>query len=141
MSFFDQGVAAREAAGLVIARRPSDGDQSTATLSASIAVYRPQAEFFGGRSDGKFGVRLRRSIVISGAYKCRRQLSGSDEGVPFDLATVRESVRKPVNGGKTGKNSGIMRPLIDLPKWEILLIDEGDRQEQPEEVLGATRLR
>ena len=50
-------------------------------------------------------------------------------------------MRKPANGGKTGKNSGIMRPLIDLPKWEILLIDEGDRQEQPEEVLGATRLR
>jgi hypothetical protein len=24
-------------------------------LSASIAVYRPQAEAFGGRSDGKFG--------------------------------------------------------------------------------------
>jgi len=31
--------------------------------------------------------------------------------------------------------------LIDLPKWEILLIDEGDRQEQPEEVLRATGLR
>jgi mRNA interferase HigB len=26
--------------------------------------------------------------------------------------------------------------LIDLPKWEILSVDEGDRQEQPEEVLG-----
>jgi hypothetical protein len=24
--------------------------------SASVAVYRPQAELFGGRSDGKFGV-------------------------------------------------------------------------------------
>jgi hypothetical protein len=41
----------------------------------------------------------------------------------------------------TGKNSGKTRLLIDLPKWEILLIDESDRQEQPEEVLGATRLR
>jgi hypothetical protein len=27
-------------------------------LSPSIAVYRPQAESFGGRSDGKFIVRL-----------------------------------------------------------------------------------
>ncbi len=27
-------------------------------LSPSIAVYRPQAELFGGRSDGKFVVRL-----------------------------------------------------------------------------------
>jgi hypothetical protein len=42
---------------------------------------------------------------------------------------------------KTGKNSVKMRLLIDLPKWEILLIDESDRQEQPEEVLGATGLR
>jgi mRNA interferase HigB len=30
---------------------------------------------------------------------------------------------------------------MNLPKWEILLGDEGDRQEQPEEVLGAPRLR
>ncbi len=43
--------------------------------------------------------------------------------------------------GKTGKNSRKIWLLIDLPKWEILLIDEGDRQEQPEEVLGTTRLR
>jgi hypothetical protein len=28
------------------------------TLSASIAFYCPQAEVFGGRSDGKFVVRL-----------------------------------------------------------------------------------
>ena len=28
-------------------------------LSPSIAVYRPQAELFGGRSDGKSGVRRR----------------------------------------------------------------------------------
>jgi hypothetical protein len=31
---------------------------STQMLSACIAVYRPQAELFGGRSDGKFVVRL-----------------------------------------------------------------------------------
>jgi hypothetical protein len=30
----------------------------TLYLSASIAIYRPQAELFGGRSDGKFVVRL-----------------------------------------------------------------------------------
>ena len=30
---------------------------------------------------------------------------------------------------------------MTLPKWEILLVDEGDRQEQPEEVLGVPRLR
>ena len=30
----------------------------SANFSASIAVYRPQAELFGGRSDGKFVVRL-----------------------------------------------------------------------------------
>ena len=43
--------------------------------------------------------------------------------------------------GKTGKNSKKILLLIDLPKWEILSVDEGDRQKQPEEVLGATRLR
>jgi hypothetical protein len=32
------------------------GCQIALTLSASIAVYRPQAELFGGRSDGKFGM-------------------------------------------------------------------------------------
>ncbi len=32
------------------------GGQRTATLSPSIGHYRPQAEVFGGRSDGKFGV-------------------------------------------------------------------------------------
>jgi hypothetical protein len=42
---------------------------------------------------------------------------------------------------KTGKNSRKIQLLIDLPKWEILSVDEGDRQEQPEEVLGAPRLR
>jgi hypothetical protein len=31
--------------------------------------------------------------------------------------------------------------LAGLPKWEILSVDEGDRQEQPEEILGATGLR
>jgi hypothetical protein len=34
------------------------GCRNTSTLSASIAIYRPQAELFGGRSDGKFVVRL-----------------------------------------------------------------------------------
>jgi hypothetical protein len=34
------------------------GCQRALALSASIAVYRPQAELFGGRSDGKFVVRL-----------------------------------------------------------------------------------
>jgi hypothetical protein len=29
---------------------------SSCDPSGSIAVYRPQAEYFGGRSDGKFGV-------------------------------------------------------------------------------------
>jgi hypothetical protein len=43
--------------------------------------------------------------------------------------------------GKNGNNSWKIQLLIDLPKWEILLVDEGDRQEQPEEVLGAPRLR
>jgi hypothetical protein len=43
--------------------------------------------------------------------------------------------------GKTGKNSRKIWLLIDLPKWEILTVDEGDRQEQPEEVLGAPHLR
>jgi hypothetical protein len=43
--------------------------------------------------------------------------------------------------GKTGRNSRKIWLLIDLPKWEILSVDEGDRQEQPEEVLGAPRLR
>ena len=33
------------------------------------------------------------------------------------------------------------RLLIELQNWEILPIDESDRQEQPEEVLGATRSR
>jgi hypothetical protein len=33
------------------------GCQIALTLSASIGVYRAQAEVFGGRSDGKFGVR------------------------------------------------------------------------------------
>jgi hypothetical protein len=32
--------------------------QNPLSLSASIAVYRPQAEVFGGRSDGKFGLPL-----------------------------------------------------------------------------------
>ncbi len=43
--------------------------------------------------------------------------------------------------GKTGKNCRKIWLLIDLPKWEILTVDENDRQEQPEEVLGAPRLR
>jgi hypothetical protein len=34
------------------------GCRNTSTLSTSIAIYRPQAELFGGRSDGKFVVRL-----------------------------------------------------------------------------------
>ena len=42
---------------------------------------------------------------------------------------------------KIGKNSGKTPLLIELPKWEILLIDASDRQEQPEEVLGAARLQ
>lgn len=42
---------------------------------------------------------------------------------------------------KTGKNSRKTSLLMYLPKWEILLIDESDRQEQPEEILGATGLR
>jgi hypothetical protein len=32
------------------------GWTDNAILSVSIAFYRPQAEVFGGRSDGKFGV-------------------------------------------------------------------------------------
>jgi hypothetical protein len=40
----------------------SDGGESydmpESIRSASIAVYRPQAELFGGRTDGKFVVRL-----------------------------------------------------------------------------------
>ncbi len=32
--------------------------QRSSMLSASIAVYRPKAELFVGRSDGKFVVRL-----------------------------------------------------------------------------------
>jgi hypothetical protein len=40
-------------------------------LSASIAVYRPKAELFGGRSDGKFVVRLGKyqhcqALIIAG---------------------------------------------------------------------------
>jgi hypothetical protein len=46
--------------------------------SAPIAAYRPQTELFGGRSDGKFVVRLGKRRELSGAYKCRRQLSGSE---------------------------------------------------------------
>jgi hypothetical protein len=38
------------ALGVACVREQSD-------LSASIAVYRPQAKFSGGRFDGKFGVR------------------------------------------------------------------------------------
>jgi len=44
------------AAGALIDSRVA-GCLNTSTLSASIAVYHPQAELFGGRSDGKFGVR------------------------------------------------------------------------------------
>jgi hypothetical protein len=43
--------------------------------------------------------------------------------------------------GKTGKNSGESLLLMNLPKWERLFVDEGDRQEQSEEVLGAPCLR
>jgi hypothetical protein len=35
---------------------PSHGRQMALLLSPSIAVYRPQADFFGGSSDGSFGV-------------------------------------------------------------------------------------
>jgi hypothetical protein len=66
-------------------------------------------------------------------------LSGSDKGSEVFARAVEFA--KPEIGGKTGKNSGKYYFLIDLPKWEILSIDEGDRQEQSEEVLGATRLR
>jgi mRNA interferase HigB len=45
-------------------------------------------------------------------------LSGSDEGVPFDVATVRGQCGARKWGGKTGKNSGIMQLLIDLPKMQ-----------------------
>jgi hypothetical protein len=38
------------------------------------------------------------------------------------------------------KPPGESSPLMYLPKWEMLPDDEGDRQEQPEEVLGAPRL-
>jgi hypothetical protein len=57
---------------------PSHGLQMTLFLSASIAVYRPQAEFSGDRSDGKFGVSAVEVSLFQVAYKCRRQLSGSD---------------------------------------------------------------
>jgi len=38
------------------------GCQIASTLSASIGVYRAQAEVFGGRSDGKSGV-LRQEVL------------------------------------------------------------------------------
>jgi hypothetical protein len=38
------------------------GCQRTLTLSASIGIYRAQAEVFGGRSDGKSGV-LRQEVA------------------------------------------------------------------------------
>jgi hypothetical protein len=42
---------------------------SAETLSGSIAIYRPQAELFGGKSDGEFVVRLGKfkkfQVVIS----------------------------------------------------------------------------
>lgn len=37
-------------------RARTEGCKHHWTVSAPIAVYRPQAEVFGGRSDGKFGV-------------------------------------------------------------------------------------
>jgi hypothetical protein len=37
---------------------PNVGPDVISNLSVPIAIYRPQAEYFGGRSDGKFGVRL-----------------------------------------------------------------------------------
>jgi hypothetical protein len=37
-------------------RFASHGCPGASILSASIAVYRPQAETFGGRCDGKVGV-------------------------------------------------------------------------------------
>lgn len=42
-------------------RAGSDGrcaGNGTSTVAASIAIYRPQAECFGGRCDAKFIVRL-----------------------------------------------------------------------------------
>ncbi len=43
------------------ARLAARGCRSIFNLSASIALYRHQAEAFGGRCDGKFGVRCEKS--------------------------------------------------------------------------------
>ena len=80
----------------------------TWTLSASIATYRPQAELFGGRSDGKLVVRSRKKLTRLGAYKCRRQLSGSEEGVRLDLATVRGRSVSPETRAKVANTRGVI---------------------------------
>ena len=56
--------------------------------SASIAVYRPQAELFGGKSDGKFVLRLGKD------QRCQVLISAGDDrvgvrGLPTEFATRR----------------------------------------------------
>ena len=61
-------------------------------------IYRPlssSSEFFGGKSDGKC-VGAHKKSHLSGSYRCRRQLSGS-EGPAYRVCHGSKSIRKAGN--------------------------------------------
>ncbi len=75
-----------------------------ANLSASIAVYRPQAELFGGRSDGKSVVRLGKASQFQSLKSAGDHRVGVTRPRRFpSLARCAEHVN-PEFMGKTGRN-------------------------------------
>jgi hypothetical protein len=84
-------------------------------LSASIAVYRPQAECFGGRSDGNFGV----SSVEASYFRVLRRTRLQDNGVltstgarvvPGPEEDSFGWIRGPVRRGRCRKKGDLRLP-------------------------------
>jgi hypothetical protein len=73
---------------------------------------RTQAELFGGKSDGKFGVR-RESLVLSGAYTCWRQMSGSEGSPRFIVFRCSPRCRVEIPGG-CGSNTAYLHERTTL---------------------------